>query len=135
MEDEDCLIETLNDIRELCAQHGEVTDIVAKGTGVKVTFRADAAGADLALKNLDGLILGGNVVEASIVAGGENHVILHNALTEDDLEDEECLEESLNDIRELASKYGVVINLEVVKSEDTASIRILYEGLWAAAFP
>lgn len=128
LDDEDCLGETLSDIRELCGRYGEVSNIVAKGKGVKVTYNGDASVGEHAVRELDGMILGGNVVAASLVADASGHVILHNALTEDDLEDEDCLEESLNDIRQLASKYGLVDNLEVLRVDQTASIRIRYNG-------
>jgi hypothetical protein len=40
-----------------------------------------------------------------------------NALTEDDLEDEDCLEESVNDIRLLAEKYGVNEDIRVERPQ------------------
>lgn len=128
LEDEECLSETLGDIRELCMKYGNVSDIAARGTGVKVTYEGEAAVAENAAKELDGLILGGNVVGASVLSIDNNYVALHNVLTQDDLDDEDCLEESLNDIRTLAAKYGVISNMEILRADDTASIQIYYEG-------
>jgi selenocysteine insertion sequence-binding protein 2 len=53
---------------------------------------------------------------------------LHNLLTEDDLEDEECMEESISDVRELASKYGEVVTIDVLKVDDDSFLRIRFGG-------
>jgi selenocysteine insertion sequence-binding protein 2 len=128
LEDEDCLSETLNDIKELCQQYGKVLDISAKGNSVRMTFGGDHAAGEKAVSELNGLILGGNVVGASLLDEQKKYIDLLNVLTEDDLKDEECLEESLADIRVLAVKYGVVSNIEVLRADNTASIRIHFDG-------
>jgi selenocysteine insertion sequence-binding protein 2 len=132
LDDEDCLNETLSDIKELCQRHGDVSNISIKGNGVKVTY-SDHLSAEKAVGELDGLILGGNVISASMLNNeekpeGENFVVLNNVLTEDDLADEDCLAESLDDIRELATKYGVISSIDVLRADDTASIRIEFDG-------
>ena len=53
-------------------------------------------------------------------------VILRNVLTEDDLEDEECLEESKDDIATLAGRYGTLIKLEVNLEDST--VKLEYAG-------
>ncbi|KAL3916837.1 MAG: hypothetical protein SGILL_004996 [Bacillariaceae sp.] len=129
LEDEDCLAETLSDTKELFKQYGEVAEIGAKGGSVRVVLNGDPSAGDKAVSELNGLILGGNVIAASLADKAEQKFIdLHNVLTEDDLEDPDCLEESLADIRELAAKYGVISNIEIMRADDRASIRIHFEG-------
>mmetsp|Transcript_9171 Transcript_9171/g.27294 ORF Transcript_9171/g.27294 Transcript_9171/m.27294 type:complete len:1071 (-) Transcript_9171:43-3255(-) len=141
LEDSDCLQESLNDIRELCGKHGDVSDVVVRGKAVKVTYREERMVAERAAHELNGIVLGGNTIRASVLVdeasevcddGIENvHSIdLHNLITEDDLEDEECLEESLRDVRELASKYGQVAGVDVSNTDsiDGAFVRIQFGG-------
>jgi len=81
-------------------------------------------------------MLGGNVVAASLLLNGQeqsepieqNCITLHNLLTEEDLADEDCLEESLSDVKELAMRYGAVLSIDVLQSGGTASIQIRFEG-------
>lgn len=135
LEDEECLAETLNDVREIALRYGEVSNITVKGNGVKVTYTGGSSLAKIAIDDLNGLILGGNVIAASLVVdemngsdGDENSIILRNVLSDEDLEDEDCLQESLNDIRELASKYGLVSSVETLKMNDSVSVRIKFDG-------
>ena len=61
-----------------------------------------------------------------------DYLYLHNILNEEDLEDDDCLEESLNDIRRLAAKHGTLKDVTVVKEEETSFVQITYqEGLLA----
>jgi len=153
--DSDCLQESLNDIQELCLRYGTVSDVVARGSAVKVTYRFEGSNnqtvAETAAKELNGVVLGGNVVEASVLSlsassnggdgnendiGGslENSIDLHNLLTEDDLEDEDCMEESLSDIQKLASEYGEIGSILPIKEEASggdpsgAFVRIRFVG-------
>jgi len=139
LEDSECLQESVDDIRELCTRHGDVSDIVVKGTGVKVTYKGDRQVAEKATRELNGIVLGGNVLQASLLIdeesatndeGLENSIDLHNLVTEDDLEDEDCMEESLGDVRELASKHGDVVSIEVVNDADNSNafVRIRFGG-------
>ncbi|KAL3925275.1 MAG: hypothetical protein SGILL_000516 [Bacillariaceae sp.] len=128
LEDGDCLSETLNDIRELCVRYGDILDVAANGNCVRVTFDGDSTIGEKASIELNGLVLGGSVVAASLVDEEKKFIELYNVLTKDDLEDEDCLEESLSDIRELATKYGVVSSIEVMPVGGTASIRIHFDG-------
>ncbi|KAG7359976.1 ribosomal protein L7Ae/L30e/S12e/Gadd45 family protein [Nitzschia inconspicua] len=128
LEDEQCLVESLGDIKELCARYGKVWNVVAEGRGVKITYEGDIFVGETAAKELDGMILGGNVIAASVVSSDWHHVTLQNVLTEDDLDDEDCLQESMRDIRELAAKYGEIESVEILRADETASVRIQYKG-------
>ena len=47
----------------------------------------------------------------------KDYIYLENLLTEDDLEDEDCLEESVEDIRQIVSKFGKVLDIAVDQKE------------------
>lgn len=133
LEDEDCMEETLNDVRELAGKHGEIDEVIADGNTVKVSFVGDISVAENAVRELNGLRLGGMIVNARIVKQDEDrsskdYIYLENLLTEDDLEDEDCLEESLEDIRQIVSKFGKVLDIAVDQKENSGSVRILYGG-------
>ena len=136
LEDEDCLNETLSDLHELTGRHGEVSDITVEGRVVKVTYASGLSVAQNALNELNGLCLGGMTVLAR-VADNEcddgNYVYLNNLLTEDDLDDEDCLEESLNDVKNLAAKVGDVLEVDVIRKESGGVVRVLYAGSQAIA--
>lgn len=138
LEDEECMNEALNDIRELSMKYGNVSDVAVKGNGVMVTFIDGLAVAESAVGELDGLLLGGNVIAASLLpdpstqtdvkSNNGSSVLLHNLLTQEDLEDEDCLEECLSDIRELASKYGVISNVDLLRVDAITSVRITFDA-------
>ena len=68
----------------------------------KIVVGGVAVSAKLTLSTEDGIIA---------AAGQDTFILLRNVLTEDDLEDDECLEECMNDLRELAQQYGTVQNV------------------------
>ncbi len=127
LQDSDCLQESLNDIKELCMRYGNVLDVVAKGSGVKVTYQNEGENkltAQTAVSNLNGIVLGGNTVRASVLTatnGDDNpldsSIDLFNLITKDDMDDEECMEESISDVERLASKYGEVVGTSLCKAE------------------
>jgi hypothetical protein len=51
-------------------------------------------------------------------------ILLDNILTEDDLVDEECLMETLNDLRELGERYDDVSNIAASGN----SVEVTYSG-------
>ena len=136
MDDDECLAETLNDIREIALRYGDVSNVSVKANDVMVTYVGGESVANTAIHHLDGLVLGGNVLSATLVTDGfpdnhsnaENVVLVHNALSDEDFEDEDCLAESINDIRKLAAKYGTVSDVEVVKTDGIASISIHFDA-------
>ncbi len=127
LEDEDCMAETLVDIRELVGRHGKVLEIQVMDKAVNVTYEGNRAVAEISANALNGMTLGGVTVTAHVASPpatrDESHyVFLHNILTEDDIEDEDCLQESLNDIRTIASKHGRVEELKVIVDEEGKSL-------------
>jgi selenocysteine insertion sequence-binding protein 2 len=144
LEDEDCLQESLQDLRELVERHGAVSDIQVEGTVVKVTFSDGPEVALQAAKEIDGLLLGGNTISARIDAPDDSEktatstmdgvcIYLGNILTDEDLEDEDCLAESLHDLRELAVAFGDIASLEVIEQTSGGVIQIQYTGSHAIA--
>eukprot|EP00980_Cylindrotheca_fusiformis_P010088 scaffold2243_cov122-Cylindrotheca_fusiformis.AAC.4 len=135
IEDKDCLNETLNDIRELGGRYGEISSVVADGNAVKLVFSGSTLVAQKAADELDGLCVGGMVVSARVESRDVTTptcIYLENVLTEDDFCDQECLEESLGDIRKIASKYGNIAGIEAIREGNSAVVKVLYgEGLAA----
>ena len=132
LEDEDCMEESLADIRTLASKLGQVESIVAELSTsppcVRITFVGDEDVGRRAVAELGRVVMGGQQVSARLSlssdeteSGGEdgrdNYILLRNVLTEDDLEDEDCLEESLNDVRELALQFGTVQNVALDAGE------------------
>ncbi len=145
LQDSDCLQESLNDIKELCTRYGAVSDVVAKGSSVKVTYQDDVENATIAqtaANGLNGIVLAGITVKASVLttADGEEDSLnrsidLYNIITEDDMEDEDCMEESVGDVEKLALKYGEIASITVCKADgdskndpSKAYVRIQFAG-------
>ena len=129
LEDEDCMKETLQDIRGIAEQHGLLkannenngimVDKVKKQVHIEYQNNKDAKNA---VSKMNGTVLGGATISASLygfnIESGTSSlftVYLENILSEDDYEDEECLEATKEDIGMLASEYGKVeqINIEL----------------------
>jgi selenocysteine insertion sequence-binding protein 2 len=55
-------------------------------------------------------------------------ILLQNILTEDDIADEACMEESIEDVRELASQYGNVLSIDFDPKDLTRVVRVKYDG-------
>ena len=51
---------------------------------------------------------------------------MSNALNEDNLEDEDCLNESLGNIRMLATQYGIIGSVRAEVSVEQRNIPVLY---------
>ena len=136
LEDEDCLEESLIDIRKVASQYGEVGSLVAVrgendklSTHVLVTYTCDA---DNAVRELNKVIFGGQPVVATLASTSSSSssssaqsyytVEIRNLITDDDLEDESCLKESLNDVKELATHYGQVENITVRRPDDHSKL-------------
>lgn len=68
------------------------------------------------MQQLNGIVVGGSTIVVSTNNGLQHQpqqleageVVLSNVLNDDDFEDEDCLNESLEDIRNLAQKYGSI---------------------------
>jgi selenocysteine insertion sequence-binding protein 2 len=132
LDDEDCLEESLNDIRILASKFGQVDFIEiekeASPPRLRIAYSGDARNA---IAELNKLVIGGQQVVAKIASPCDEEttagmgigffVRLKNVLTEDDLEDKDCLGESLNDVRELATEFGLVKDV-VVDERDNSDI-------------
>lgn len=129
LEDEECLDETLDDVKELAGRHGVISSVVVDNRSIKVSFAGNLLVAQNAVNELNGLSLGGMVVTARVTESSENSsscIYLDNVLTEDDLNDGDCLAESLEDIRNLASKYGKTSGIEVIWKDNPGVVRVMY---------
>ena len=137
LDDDDCLEESLNDIRMLASKYGAVESIVVvqdedetRSTNVMITFSCDATQAILELNKI---VFGGQPVVATLASSSSSPsessfvVKLRNIITDDDLEDESCLEESLNDVKELATQYGSVQDVSVDRPDDPSKLSICNE--------
>ena len=137
--DEEALHESIEDLKGLAADYGQVvatrweTSGKSKGN-VYITY-AQKNSADAALKQLNGLIVGGSKIviglDADLSQGhhqsSAGEVILINILNDDDLEDEDCLSESLNDIRTLAEQYGIIGRVHAeVTGEKKGNVLVSY---------
>ena len=112
IDDKDCLEETLSDVHILASQYGEVKHLTVDliKCGIYVEYSGDFDIAEAAVKQLDKKLLAGEHVSAKIV---RNIIKVENVLNDDDLDDDECLEETLSDIKELASELGNVSGITV----------------------
>jgi selenocysteine insertion sequence-binding protein 2 len=141
LEDDDCLEESVNDIRLLAEKYGVVEDIrVEKEPSIRlvVVYSGGVSVAQKATQELGKLVIGGATVTATVLGleavsqsdnSGICSIILRGLLTEDDLEDDECLEESLNDIRELAEKYGSVREIALDPDSKDGAVKVLYSSM------
>ena len=124
LEDEECLKESLEDIRNMAADVGTLVEIkVVNQNQIVLTYH----GKQTAVHYFDGRVISGQIVSARLSQDVVTSVMLLNVLTEDDLEDDDCLEESLRDLHNLASRYGVVKDLRV-KADQRGAVIIQYDG-------
>jgi selenocysteine insertion sequence-binding protein 2 len=141
LEDDECLEESVNDIRLLAEKYGVVEDIrVEKEPSVRlvVVYRGGISVAQKAAHELGQLLIGGATVTATVLGlegasqsdnSGIASIILRGLLTEDDLEDDDCLQESLIDIRELAEKYGSVREVALVSDSKDGAVKVLFTSI------
>ena len=120
LDDEDCLEETLGDIRRVAEEFGVVESITTERDRSRVilTFDGGLQVAQIAATGLAKKVIGGTPICAKVADDEQSYhnnlsrsIVLKGALTEDDLEDTECLEESLGDLKELAAMYGPVLSI------------------------
>ena len=143
-EDEEALRESVGDIIGLANQYGRVIDARGHTSGNKkgnvCIVYGDHTSADMALRQLNGIVIGGSTVLVSrddnmnsSQRSGPGEVVLGNALNDDDMEDEDCLNESLSDIRTLAEQYGILGSVRAEVSSEQRNVRLSYlEGHQAA---
>jgi selenocysteine insertion sequence-binding protein 2 len=137
------LAESLQDITTLANQFGQVAHVKMEenrgghGPLIHVSYHGDVKVAERAVQQLNGMIIGGETVSAHLSFGSKdetvskNHVtiILSKVLTEDDFEDEDCLQESIEDIQNIAQQFGQVVHVKAeLQGENKGSVLIKYQG-------
>jgi ribosomal protein L7Ae-like RNA K-turn-binding protein len=137
MEDEDCLAESLHDLRVIASKCGAVESLRVDSKNplsLRITYRWNVDNHDvdssMVVAEWNKVSIGGQQLVARIDTPRTAlfDVLVDNALTEDDLEDEDCMAESLQDLRVVASKYGTVESLRV-DSKDVypPTLRVTYQ--------
>jgi selenocysteine insertion sequence-binding protein 2 len=119
-DDSDALAESLEDISSLARQYGNVINARAATVGIDkgnvyVSF-SDNQDAEKAAKQMNGIVIGGSHVLVTMHVEsphfkeqtGTAEVVIENVLNENDFEDEDCLNESLDDISNIARRHGVI---------------------------
>jgi RNA-binding proteins (RRM domain) len=139
LEDDECLEETLQDVRKLALTYGPLVKegsegiTVDKSQKVIVIRYKDMEHTIVAAAKLNGSILGGAKIYARIEKISERNserlytVHLDNILCEDDYEDEDCLEATKEDIKVLAMDCGSPLKVDVhVDGKDKGRMSISY---------
>ena len=134
-EDKDALQESIEDIKALSQQFGQVVNARASTSGndkgnVYIAYGTNEA-ADKALQQLNGIVVGGSKILVSRDTEQQQskvgEIVLSNVLNEDDFEDEDCLNESLDDIRTLAEQCGVIGSIRAeLTGEDKGKVYVSY---------
>lgn len=119
-EDSDALAESVEDISSLARQYGQVVNAQAAIDGldkgnVYVSFADDSIGVKAA-QRMNGMIIGGSQILVTTQLKspyfkeqpGAFEVLLENVLNENDFEDDDCLNESIEDISHIARRLGVI---------------------------
>ena len=143
-DDEDCLAESTDDIRALAEQFGTVVKLTPHIDGeqkgqVHVTYQGDAASDQNAASKLNGMVIGGSSISARVLnddtasTGNSDPnppvLILENMLTEDDLEDEDCLQESVEDILKMCKEIGEVASIQAhTEGDQKGQVHVTYTG-------
>ena len=141
-EDEECLEATIEDIRGLVKEFGTVENIEVHLEGTqkgRVDIYFDSlSSAEAAVAKLNGLVIGGLMVNAALDMAErdlipDSMVILENFLSEDDYDDEDCLEETKNDLKSIMDKFGKIKSMDVhVEGEQEGQIHVEYDDPDAA---
>jgi selenocysteine insertion sequence-binding protein 2 len=122
LDDEDGLEECLSDIRALVSKFGNIESIhVVEDTSpplLTVMFREEITTVQRAVEELSKVVIGGETMIARLNLGSDGEardkkyfIRVNNLLSDEDLEDEDCLKESMDDVKILAGRFGVVQNV------------------------
>jgi len=149
-EDEECLQESTSDVELLVQEYGCIENMNVtlegdeKGT-VYVTYK-EYKNAKTAVQKLNGMVLGGQTITAQFCSDDASNAVFHqtetdekrkikyhtvvldNVLTEDDYDDEDCLQESLQDVQDLAEKYGSIFKLDTALQNNDENKSGMKEG-------
>ena len=142
-EDEDCLAESTDDIRALAEQFGTVEELTSRIDGerkgqVHVTYKGDVSTGQIAATKLNGMVIGGSSITARVLNDGAASaksdkavpvLILENMLTEDDFEDEDCLQESVEDILTMCKEIAEVASIKAhTEGDQRGQVHVFYAG-------
>ena len=142
-DDEECLEATEEDIKMLSSQYGKIEKINIQLEGetkgiVSIYYTSEEA-ANSAVENINGIVIGGLKVRAWIqsfksqVERSEPVLVLQNFMTEDDFDDQDCMEETKSDLREKLSKYGEIKSFDVViDGIEKGNVSIIFDDSNAA---
>ena len=120
LDDCECMEESLADVRTLASKLGDLESLYVEREPtpcVCLCYKCDRRQAREIVNKLNEVVIGGTKLLATtkgekpnptVDASSRRTVILSNLVTEDDIDDADCLEESLHDLRELAEAYGGV---------------------------
>lgn len=140
-EDEECLMESKDDIETLSKQYGKVLniDIVMESElkgRVSITFES-IDNAKIAVDQFNGMMIGGQTVVASLSQNAKISVpklILKGVLTDDDFDDDDCLEETNSDLMILLNKFGKVETLEMeIEGNRKGDVKVTYDEMSSVA--
>jgi ribosomal protein L7Ae-like RNA K-turn-binding protein len=159
LEDDDEYAEIHSDVHDLASQYGPVStlDIPRCGTAgcgtVTVTY-SDAATAQRAVTGLQGRVIAGSVITASLTAaelhsssdssdpqqqqqqhsGGDSvQICISNLVQPDELCDDEEYEEIIENIAAMTAQYGAVRTVHIPRAEEDASLGLAYVTFHSAA--
>ena len=132
-EDEDCLGETLQDIRGIAEQYGSLNTendaiiVDREKQQVRVEYQSNADAMN-AVRKMNNAVLGGAKISACLheIDASSFTVCLENILSEDDYDDEECLEATEEDIKMLSSQYGIIEKINIQLEGETKGIVSIY---------
>jgi len=118
LEDDECFDESMADLESIAAEYGCVKSMDVDRTlgTVYIEYDGGIGVAETATAQLNGKLLGGETVLAVLM---RNVVRLENLITDDDIEDEECMEETQSDIKLLAEKFGKVKSIRISNTSRT----------------
>ena len=134
-EDDDCLEESIGDIKLLVSKHARIVAVnidKANGGTVYIEIEGNTVVASSVMKQLAGTMIGGEKASVSLKSCHDypnlvsGFVLLRNVLTQSDLEDEDCLEESKADIAALAGRFGTLVKCKVNTEDFTVMLE--YSG-------
>jgi len=142
-DDEECLEATEEDIKMLSSQYGKIEKINihldGETKGIVSIYYTSEEAANSAVENINGIVIGGLKVRAWIQASksqverSEPVLILQNFMTEDDFDDEDCMEETKCDLREMLSKYGEIKSFDVaIDGIEKGNISVIFDDSNAA---
>ena len=125
LEDDECFDESITDLKSIAAEYGCVKGVDIDRTigAVYIEYEGGIGVAEAATGQFNGMILGGESVLAVLL---RNVVRLENIITDDDIEDEECMEETQSDIKLLAEEFGRVKSIRI--SNTTRTLFVEYDS-------